>query len=110
MIDGSQESHHGFGRAGGPDNLFTLIIGLVNHVAAAASHKRNTHESLKWAVQVSSPRFNWIGHDDLLARFKQASERGLRAVYTVWGDEPLLAQEACDAIRQAARAASGSAQ
>ena len=32
-------------------------------------------------------------------------ERGLLPVYTVWGDEPLLAQEACDAIRAAARAA-----
>jgi len=31
--------------------------------------------------------------------------RGLKHVYTVWGDEPLLAQEAGDAIRQAARAA-----
>ena len=31
--------------------------------------------------------------------------RGLRSVYTVHGDEPLLAQEACDAIRAAARAA-----
>ena len=31
--------------------------------------------------------------------------RGLRAVYTVYGDEPLLAQEAADAIRAAARAA-----
>jgi DNA polymerase III subunit delta len=30
--------------------------------------------------------------------------RGLRALYTVHGDEPLLAQEACDAIRAAARA------
>jgi DNA polymerase-3 subunit delta len=30
--------------------------------------------------------------------------RGLRAVYTVQGDEPLLVQEACDAIRAAARA------
>lgn len=29
--------------------------------------------------------------------------RGLRAVYTVQGDEPLLVQEACDAIRAAAR-------
>jgi DNA polymerase III subunit delta len=43
--------------------------------------------------------------DQLGSHLKQASERGLRAVYTVWGDEPLLAQEACDAIRQAARAA-----
>src|SRR6478735_2261345 len=32
-------------------------------------------------------------------------QRYLRAVYTVWGDEPLLAQEAADAIRVAARAA-----
>ena len=30
--------------------------------------------------------------------------RGLAPVYTVWGDEPLLVQEACDAIRAAARA------
>lgn len=32
-------------------------------------------------------------------------QRGLRTLYTVHGDEPLLAQEACDAIRAAARAA-----
>ena len=32
-------------------------------------------------------------------------KRELRPVYTVWGDEPLLAQEAGDAIRAAARAA-----
>ena len=31
--------------------------------------------------------------------------KGLRPLYTVYGDEPLLAQEACDAIRTAARAA-----
>jgi DNA polymerase-3 subunit delta len=31
--------------------------------------------------------------------------RGVRPLYTVWGDEPLLAQEAGDAIRAAARAA-----
>jgi len=31
--------------------------------------------------------------------------KGLRPIYTVWGDEPLLAQEAGDAIRRAARAA-----
>ena len=31
--------------------------------------------------------------------------KGLRPLYTVWGDEPLLAQEACDALRAAARAA-----
>ncbi len=30
--------------------------------------------------------------------------RGLRPIYTVFGDEPLLAQEACDAIRAAAKA------
>lgn len=29
--------------------------------------------------------------------------KGLRPLYAVWGDEPLLAQEACDAIRAAAR-------
>ena len=43
--------------------------------------------------------------DQLSNHLKQASERGLRPVYVVWGDEPLLAQEACDAIRSAARAA-----
>jgi DNA polymerase-3 subunit delta len=32
-------------------------------------------------------------------------ERELRAIYTVWGDEPLLVQEAADAIRAVARAA-----
>ena len=31
--------------------------------------------------------------------------KGMRSLYTVWGDEPLLAQEAGDAIRTAARAA-----
>ena len=31
--------------------------------------------------------------------------KGLRPIYTVWGDEPLLAQEAGDAVRAAARAA-----
>jgi DNA polymerase-3 subunit delta len=30
-------------------------------------------------------------------------QKGVRALYTVWGDEPLLAQEAGDAIRAAAR-------
>jgi DNA polymerase III subunit delta len=38
--------------------------------------------------------------DQLAAQLK----RGLRPLYTVWGDEPLLAQEACDTIRAAARA------
>ena len=32
-------------------------------------------------------------------------QKNLRSLYTVWGDEPLLAQEACDALRAAARAA-----
>ena len=31
--------------------------------------------------------------------------KGVRPLYTLWGDEPLLAQEAADAIRAAARAA-----
>ena len=31
-------------------------------------------------------------------------QRGLRSLYTLHGDEPLLIQEAGDAIRQAARA------
>lgn len=31
-------------------------------------------------------------------------QKGLRSLYTVHGDEPLLVQEACDAIRHAARA------
>lgn len=41
--------------------------------------------------------------DQLGAHLKQAADRGLRPVYTVWGDEALLAQEAADAIRAAAR-------
>ena len=32
-------------------------------------------------------------------------QKGLRPLYTVWGDEPLLLQEACDALRAAARSA-----
>ena len=32
-------------------------------------------------------------------------QKGMRPLYTVWGDEPLLAQEAGDAIRAAARGA-----
>ena len=35
----------------------------------------------------------------------QHLSKGLKPLYTVWGDEPLLAQEAGDAIRAAARAA-----
>jgi len=38
-------------------------------------------------------------------QLSQHLARGLRPLYTVWGDEPLLAQEAGDAIRSAARAA-----
>ncbi|HEV7575314.1 MAG TPA: DNA polymerase III subunit delta [Caldimonas sp.] len=38
-------------------------------------------------------------------RLADQLQRDLRPVYTVWGDEPLLAQEAADAIRAAARAA-----
>ena len=34
----------------------------------------------------------------------QALAKGLKPIYTVYGDEPLLAQEAADAIRAAARA------
>ena len=41
--------------------------------------------------------------EQLGSHLKQAAERGLRPVYTVWGDEPLLAQEAADAIRAVAR-------
>lgn len=45
-----------------------------------------------------------IRADQLGAHLKQAGERGLKPVYTVWGDEALLAQETCDAIRTTARA------
>ncbi|MCX7224868.1 MAG: DNA polymerase III subunit delta, partial [Burkholderiales bacterium] len=31
-------------------------------------------------------------------------QRGLKSLYTLYGDEPLLIQEAADAIRAAARA------
>jgi len=37
-------------------------------------------------------------------QLKAQLQKGLRSLYTVWGDEPLLAQEACDVIRAAARA------
>ena len=43
--------------------------------------------------------------DQLAGHLKQAADKGLRPIYTVYGDEPLLAQEAVDAIRAAARAA-----
>jgi DNA polymerase-3 subunit delta len=41
--------------------------------------------------------------DQLSGHLKQCAERGLRPIYTVWGDEPLLAQEATDALRAVAR-------
>ena len=40
-----------------------------------------------------------------LDQFAAHLQKGLRPLYTLWGDEPLLAQEAADAIRAAARAA-----
>ena len=43
--------------------------------------------------------------DQLAGHLKQCATKGLRPVYTLYGDEPLLAQEACDAVRAAARAA-----
>jgi DNA polymerase-3 subunit delta len=44
--------------------------------------------------------------EQLGPHLKQAAQRGgLKPIYTVWGDEPLLAQEAGDAIRAAAREA-----
>src|SRR5882672_748283 len=42
---------------------------------------------------------------DTLASHLANPAKGLRPIYTVWGDEPLLAQEAGDAVRAAARAA-----
>lgn len=42
--------------------------------------------------------------DQLGAHLQQASQRGLKPIYTIWGDEPLLAQEAGDALRKTARA------
>lgn len=43
--------------------------------------------------------------DQLAGHLKQCATKGLRPIYTLHGDEPLLAQEACDAVRTAARAA-----
>ncbi len=43
--------------------------------------------------------------DQLSSHLTQASAKGLRPVYTVWGNEALLVQEAADAIRTAALAA-----
>jgi DNA polymerase III subunit delta len=44
-----------------------------------------------------------IKADQLAAHLQQAHSKGLKPIYTVWGDEPLLAQEAGDALRVAAR-------
>ena len=43
--------------------------------------------------------------DALPAHLQSAVGKGLKPIYTVFGDEPLLVMEAGDAIRQAARAA-----
>lgn len=42
---------------------------------------------------------------DQLSQHLARGPQGLKPLYTVFGDEPLLAQEACDAVRAAARAA-----
>ncbi len=42
--------------------------------------------------------------DQLGAHLQKAEVGGLKSIYTLYGDEPLLAQEAGDALRQAARA------
>lgn len=44
-----------------------------------------------------------IKAEQLAAHLQQASSKGLKPVYTIWGDEALLAQEAGDALRAAAR-------
>lgn len=44
-----------------------------------------------------------IKTDQLAMHLQQASSKGLKPIYTVWGDEPLLAQEAGDALRATAR-------
>jgi len=43
--------------------------------------------------------------DQLAGHLSQAKQRGLRPIYTLFGDEALLAQEAGDQLRAAARAA-----
>ncbi len=42
--------------------------------------------------------------EQLAAHLQQALKQGLKPIYTVWGDEPLLAQEAGDLLRKTARA------
>lgn len=44
-----------------------------------------------------------IKADQLAAHLQQAGGKGLKPIYTIWGDEPLLAQEAGDALRATAR-------
>jgi DNA polymerase III subunit delta len=44
-----------------------------------------------------------IKAEQLAAHLQQAHSKGLKPIYAVWGDEPLLAQEAGDALRVAAR-------
>ncbi|HIV73115.1 MAG TPA: DNA polymerase III subunit delta [Candidatus Aquabacterium excrementipullorum] len=46
-----------------------------------------------------------LRHDQLAEHLRKAGPSGLKPVYTLHGDEPLLAQEAADAIRAAARQA-----
>eukprot|EP01136_Pigoraptor_vietnamica_P031211 Opistho-1_new@91490 len=45
-----------------------------------------------------------LAANQLAAHLQPSAQRGLRALYTLHGDEPLLLQEAADAIRTAARA------
>ncbi|MES3009910.1 MAG: DNA polymerase III subunit delta [Pseudomonadota bacterium] len=45
-----------------------------------------------------------LAANQLAAHLQPSAQRGLRALYTLHGDEPLLVQEAADAIRAAARA------
>jgi DNA polymerase III subunit delta len=55
------------------------------------------------AIDVKRNNTMQIKAEQLAAHLQQASSKGLRPIYTVWGDEPLLAQEAGDALRMAAR-------
>ena len=41
--------------------------------------------------------------DQLQAHLQKVGPQGLKPVYTLYGDEPLLAQEAADALRAFAR-------
>lgn len=46
-----------------------------------------------------------LRHDQLGTHLQKAGAQGLKSVYTLYGDEALLCNEAADAIRQAARQA-----